>query len=124
MSDHEPTKAEVLALLTRWTLREFTSQEVHESAELLIDNAPPTPTWPGVAHSDPRWGPRTVVDLLSDLASGLLFPEDVPALRALLDDAVGATNREAAWKAHCSEVDWEARRSKATSLPYYRLWHR
>lgn len=123
-ASREWTKAEVMALLAGWELRELSAQEVHESAELLLDDAPVSPEWPGVEYMDPRWGPRTVVGLLTDLADALYFPADIPALRALLDDDVPASVREAEWEAYRDEVDWAQRARRATSLPYYNLWHR
>lgn len=123
-ADREFTTAEVKALLIRWELRELTAQEVHESAELLLDDSPDQDSWPGVEHADPRWGPRTVIGLLANLADALYFPADIPALRALLDDEVPASVRETSWEAYRGAVDWKDRARRATSLPYYNLWHR
>ena len=124
MAEKEPTRAEVIALLVRWELAEFGAQEVHESAELLREDAPDMGAWPGIGPDDPRWGPRTVIGLLSNLAAAPYFPEDVPALRALLDTNASGAVRHTGWLDYQHSIDWEARGRHAARLSYYDLWHR
>lgn len=111
------TRAEVMALLSRWEVGELDEQAVHEQAEemwsmLEVDRALPEDDYQSIIIE--------AIAQLEILNRQLVTPQDVPAFRRFLAAPEGR-EREAwsEWRSYWEGIDMRQRRRALADRPYY-----
>lgn len=109
-------RQELRELVARWASGSLTERDVHEQAELMLEEI----IWVDVAQSDPRSIGLDVLSQLDILNWQLILVEDVPAIIQFLDaEPGGETAAWALWNSYWKGIDFNARRTALRGHPYY-----
>ena len=110
-------REELLILLEQWQTGAVDAREIHEQAELLVEQLG---EWPNYPEHDPRSIPMEVLSQLEVLNYELITPKDIPAMQAFLRTPLGNESQGwTVWRSYWDNLDLESRKRELESNPYY-----
>jgi hypothetical protein len=113
----EVRRSEISTLLEQWRKGVVDEREVHEQAEVLMEQVENAPDY---LEHDPRSILMEVLVHLDALNHQLITPEDIPAMLTFLSTPLGdESSGWKEWRSYWEKLDLESRRQKLKDNPYY-----